>query len=547
MTTVYVDPSLGDDTRTYLQAQSASTPWKTTDKPTASATANDTVSLANGAYNATTVGSVYAQGYHSFAKLLVLDAANDGAAVFTGTDANYVARISSSLPAGTLSFDGIVFNAQSTATKCFEVGDMTTKVWTVSWSDCTFSNGTAKLLDLLIVKGGNFATTDCVFAGSPTGAGFAGITGGTALGASNNWSVTHTRPVFNLVGTQDTSGINQDCASAANTIAYTVDGASGEIGTTSTSTFAIGIQLRCPGARIVNTNGLRITAPDNNSSSLYGLKIYPNAVAISDFVMRGNRLSFIAPGGYGIAIGDSTTVGAAAITGGDLSGNYVTGKYYSLATPHGIAIGRSVSGVKYAGNTATDFYCNHLASRTTSGTASGNVSRDCYGVDYYAKGCTAFTFTGNTAIQTGKYARRNLAPFSIDSQGGTTTTATTMSYNTFICTETDFTRVGALANITTNNNGTFTGNTYIVPDTWDTDTTDRFFVGGAEGGRSGATGYTIDEWISGTAGSVSATNGTGTISVSGETVIRLPIAQIRQLLVNFSVGTHTRSRQIAFY
>lgn len=46
----------------------------------------------------------------------------------------------------------------------------------------------------------------------------------------------------------------------------------------------------------------------------------------------------------------------------------------------------------------------------------------------------------------------------------------------------------------------------------------------------------IDEWITGPAGSVSATNGTGTIGVSGEQVIRLPIDRIKKLLFSMNVS-----------
>jgi hypothetical protein len=100
----------------------------------------------------------------------------------------------------------------------------------------------------------------------------------------------------------------------------------------------------------------------------------------------------------------------------------------------------------------------------------------------------------------------------------------------FICAEEDFSRVGALVNITRQNSGTFTSNIYIVPDSWD-DTQDWFFVGGTAGGRAGAVGYTAAEWMTGTAGSVDPANTTsGTISVSGEQVIRMPIAQIRALI-----------------
>jgi len=50
MPTVYLDYTLGDDSRTYAQAQNSATPWKLPSKVYTSATTGDTCIIANGTY-----------------------------------------------------------------------------------------------------------------------------------------------------------------------------------------------------------------------------------------------------------------------------------------------------------------------------------------------------------------------------------------------------------------------------------------------------------------------------------------------------------------
>jgi len=524
--TVYVNVSIGND----ANAGTSAAPWKNPLKADASATAGDTVNTASGTYLSTDYAG--APTNYNFTKLLTYSAQTNGGVLIKGTNAFLIAALSSSLPTGSISFTGYVFDGADASQVAFQINDPAANTWALTQTSCTFKGGTVTNWYLPFPKGGTFSTVDCTVSGSP---GFYGMSGDGAMAASSALTITHTRPVFNLTSSAAISGIYQNCTATTNAVSYTVNGATGTISTTGAATSVIGVKLQCPGATIKNTNALIISAPDINSSSAYGLVVFPNLVNISNPSITDNNLSFQAPGGYGIMLGDGSTTATGTLTGGTVTGNRVYGKYYtpaSLKTPHGIAIGRATTVTTFAGNYVESEYVNYIASIVTSGTGRGNISRDAYGCDFYAKGCTAWTWTGNTAIQTGKYPRINLGPFSIDSQSGVNTTATTFSFNTFICAETDFTRVGSLANISVNQNGTYTGNTYIVPDTWDTDTTPRFFVGGIEGGRSGATGYTIDQWVSGTAGSVNPTNGTGTIAISSEVVIRMPIAAIRNMVAN---------------
>lgn len=525
MATWYISPTGNDTTGNGSQ----SLPWQTTDKAqSASVNAGDTIILLDGIYIATTAGSLYAQGYHSFTKPLIWQPLNAGKVILQGVDTNYVSRISSAMAAGTLAFSDLILDANNVNGKCFEVGDMTTKIWTVSHTRCTFKNATVVCLDYFVAKGGIFTTVDCIFSARPTNAGYCGIRGSTAMSASNALSITHTRPVFDLIGTQDTTGIQQDCASVVNATTYVVDGATGTVGTSGigVSHFARAVQLRCPGSTIKNSNGIIVSAPSNNASSSYGLQIFPNGVNIPDAVIQNNKIYFQAPAGYATTLGDSTVVTSATITGAKCDNNWAIGLYYPVATPHGICVGRSVALTSMVGNLSTDFYIGFLFSEMTSGTASNNIARDCYGAEYYAKGNTAVIVTANDAFQTGKYARRNLGPFSVDSQGGVLNAAATFSRNQFTSLETDFTRIGSLANITINQFATYQNNIYRLPDTISL-AQNMAYVGGTEGGRIGAAGYAAAQWMSGTAGSVPATNGTGTISISGEQIFSTPIAQLR--------------------
>jgi hypothetical protein len=539
MPTVYVDLATGDDARTYAQAQVSTTPWANPLKADASAVALDIVEHTAATYQSTAYTG--APTFFSFAKGLSY---KGNGSVFRGTSASYIGRISAGLAdSAVLSFDNINFNANSAANQSFDIGDMAAKVWTISWTNCEFSGANTNAMLMTFNKRGVFSTADLVLSGSPSVAGWNGASavGAGGIAGTGALSVTHTRPRFNLSTTGGLTGILQNITGGTpvNTISYIVDAPTGTIETSSTTASIIGVDLRCPGAEIRNSDNsgsLKIIAPDASTGDHRGVVIQPSSANLTNRSIKRTRGEFLAPGGYAVCYGDTTGAAAGTITGGELSGNIWKGKYYAGKTPHGLNIANNTSASSISGNDMRDFYCNYLASKTTSGTSQYNYSKDAYGVDYYIKGCTAFTWKGVTAVQSGKYPRRLLAPFSIDSQGGVLNVAGGFDSCVFICAEPDFSRVGALANITINNTGSFVSTTYIIPDTWDTNTTDRFFVGGTEGGRTGATGYTIDEWLTGTAGSVSPTNGTGTLTVSGTQIIQKPIGEIRQMISSGAVG-----------
>jgi hypothetical protein len=535
MPTVYIDATVGSDAYTYVQAQSALTPWATIEKAIATGVAGDTVSIVGGTYTAPSTS-------HDFTKNLLNVAQVEGAVVLRAFPAfaTQVCRTTNALTAGTFTFNGIVFDCESVAATGLELA-ADANVINYNILNCTALGTLRRSINVLAYHGDvvvdNFSTN---FVGTFTGGTNAGIinhaldAGSASATAAFSATVTNSDFTVTSPSSQAATAVYFSAASTrAQTVTLTYTGNNATV--TAPSDF-IAVALWAIGGDSTNISDNIITVNSTNTSGdSYGIRVADrsSSATSNNAVISGNSINANFPAGFAIVLGNniSTTNYMASPV---VKGNRILGNYQAVSTPHGIAARQEITNCQYISNYTEGMYASYLVSKVTSGIAVGNVSKDCYGADFYCKSCTAFTYIGNTAIQTGKYARRNLAPFSIDTQSGAATVATTYNSNTFICSETDFTRVGAMANITLNNSGTFTNNIYIVPDTWDTDTTDRFFVGGEESGRSGATGYTIDEWMSGTAGSVSAVNGTGTISISGEQVILMPIAKIKQLLYSYN-------------
>jgi hypothetical protein len=528
MATEYINATAG------LDANSGASPalaWQSTQKANTSATTNDTIQAATDTYNANGTGG-YGQTFHSLTRPLTWTAATTGGARLTNTAAGNPVCFVSALGNGVaLNFNGIVFDANNFTQYAFSNADMGANVWNITWTSCEFKNPLIRGSLLIGLKAGAFVFSGCTYTVSTSATGGSGVVygmdgDGATLGASAVVSITHTNPIINITSNTITAyGIYQDVSAVpTNAVTYVVDGLSGQINVTDATHFSCAVFNKISGVTIKNSANLTVACSTTTNSAFGFLVVGFSALYVNTSpVITNNAMTCVFPSGFGIALGNPST--ANFVTGGTLTGNNLVGTYYASSTPHGIAVGMQTSVATFAGNTARGFYVNFIASLTTSGTGKNNISYDSYGADFYAKGCTAFTFTANTAVQTGKYARRNLAPFAIDSQGGVVTVATTFSNNTFICAEPDITRINALFNITVNSNGTVSGNTYYIPDTI-ADSAQLFWVGGSEGNRGG-TGYTITQWRTGTAGSVSATNGTGTIAVSGETIIKLPLAQLQ--------------------
>jgi len=523
---VYVDPINGLDSRTRAQAMVSATPWQTPRQVYDAATSGDGAYIAAGTYVANGVGD-YPDAFHRLggnSKSLSYIATGD--VVFKSTNISNAQGFVSNVPNNGFSYtSGITFDGENTIQTGLGNGDMSTNVWTLTYEDCVvkdFINYGCLISNLRV---GTFKFLGTTFSGGFSAGALTGSSG--TIASNGNVTIDVVGCNFLLSRTGTMIAITQDVsATITNTLDFNITDNTFNVTSVGTSGYAAAVFVKTSGTEILR-NTITVATDAANTNASYGVLQFATAFeAIPDAMIASNNVTFLCPAGYSIALGNSAGV---SITG-TIEKNTVTGQYYATATPHGIAVDfNGVGTVRY--NKVSDLYAQILASKTAAGTViSENVTMNGYGADLYAKGCTAATFNKNTCIVTDKYTRRNLGAISVDSQGGVNTTATTMSNNVVLVTTDDLSKIGALVNITNNQTCTYSNNVYVVPDTIP-DSTVLFYVGGSEGGRAGATGYTIDQWRAAT----SITNGTGTVTVTNDRVIKLPIAEIMQMVTDLGV------------
>lgn len=517
MPTVYIDGALGSDAYSYAQAQSALTPWATIEKAIASASAADTVSIVGGTYTAAT-------NFMSFTKTLLSVAQVANAVTWRAFPAyaTYVARTSSSAGAGTFTFNGINFDCENVAATGFEIGADDTDLWTVNITDCATILPKQRGINLFNRIGTvNITGYSCSFTGSTAGtcAGIitsnldAGAVAGNPVAFNITDSTISVTPTSGQVG----AGVYIGAASTRlNTVTNTVTG--NTISVTANNASLACVWLYGGDSAVVQDNEITVSSLVANGDC-YGIRVLGrSATATSNnAVISGNTIRSAAPAGYAIALGDSVSA-TNNMTGGEVSGNRVSGQYFSASTPHNIVLGQGTTGAAI-GNLTTDSYVGLMASLTTTASIRGNIARDCYGPSFYAKGTTAATFSGNTAVVRGKYTQRDTGILGVTYQGSTNCTAVTFSNNTVICT--DVSRIHSLASITglaatsgTPQPATFTGNTYYIPDAVDLSSALLFQYTGVIGA---AANYTYAQWI--------AVNTT-------DKIIQLPVNILKQLAAN---------------
>lgn len=532
MATVYIS-TIGSDSNSYVQAQSPLTPWANPLKADASATANDTASISLGNYLSTS----YSGSPDHFSLLKPLIYACETGTKLLSTSASFVARISGSATAGQYTIIGAELDAQLNSAVSFQIGLNDAGNYNFTSTRNKYSRIKSRGI-YLVSRRGNFTSTNDVF----TGGGV--ITGSAlyAIGSANNdlgavasatFTASITGPNISFSAPIDSvvcSGITLSAsASRLSAVNINIVGPGSISVIANSASTARGIDVQ--GSDNANIEKISINLISSNtgaeSSGIY-LSGRSFTATSNNNTVKNCKVQFLAPAGHGIQLGGS--VGTNNMSGGEISGCNVSGKYYSSSSPHLITLGEGTTGIAI-GNYASDGYIGILASKTITARVSSNIIDDAYGAAIYAKGTTAATIDGNTIRLTGKLTQRNLGALSVDVQSGVNTAAATLSNNTvFVGVDCGVGKaISSLVNITVNQNCTYLGNTYIIPDTV-SDSEVLFYVGGASGGRSGATGYNITQWLSGTAGSIAPSNGTGTISVSGEKVIKMPINEIIKLM-----------------
>ncbi len=198
-----------------------------------------------------------------------------------------------------------------------------------------------------------------------------------------------------------------------------------------------------------------------------GLSTYP----IQSVIMDSNLVGYYSGNGFGLVIGgDENSEGYTEV--GTIRNSIVAGKYYASNTPHAFSCGRSDSAdrLRIHNCIATDTYVGFLMSISAS--AESNIiedclALDCYGSSYYAKGNTDATIRNNRAIVSDKQVQRNQAILSATAQGAFDNTATQFTGNTVtVQGDAAGTDWFALAgNTSADDNATWSGNIYNVPDT----------------------------------------------------------------------------------
>jgi hypothetical protein len=92
----------------------------------------------------------------------------------------------------------------------------------------------------------------------------------------------------------------------------------------------------------------------------------------------------------------------------------------------------------------------------------------------------------------------------------------------------DISKVQSLAGVFLNQSATFENNTYIIPDTVDVSTENLFAIGNSAISANSANA-TLAEW-----NALNATvNGSGVVSVTGDKIIQLPIAEIQAMIEGY--------------
>lgn len=523
---VYVDPAVGNDNLSKAIAGVAATPWKSTYKLYSGLSAGDGAYIASGTYTASGSGD-YGDTFHSLGKQAMTWICDDNVVLKNTGRSNPLLFISSALPNGAVSkFKKLIADGEGLTQTLLGNIDMVDSAWNILFEECQFLSPLNYAVLLSPVKIGTFTFDGCIFTGGPTGAGFTLSTSG--LAASGNVVINVLDAEFNYSRAGTVYCINQDVPSTALTnFALIITGGTYLVTHKGASGFPCGIYVATPATPISKVK-MTVNADEINTNSALGI-LHKSSNAnnvVTDAHIFDNTITFNAPGGYAIALG-----GAAVATSGVIEGNTIIGKYYAAKTPHGIAINDlAIATCRY--NKISDSYACLLASKCGATSITDNVVFNGYGADFYAKGVqTATVFNKNVSITTGKYVRKNLGNLSVDSQGGVLSNAVTMSNNVVLIANDDVSKIGALVNVTINNTCTFTNNVYLVPDSIP-DSTVLFYVGGSEGGRAGATGYTIDQWRAAT----SITNGSGTITVTNDRILKLPLTDIKALARNLGVS-----------
>lgn len=464
MPTVYVaPPPTGDDARTYLQAQNVATPWATPEKTITDAVSGDTCRYAPGTYASVS--------HPAYIKPLRNVAQAPGEVVFQAAALEgFVARISSSSPAGTYLFDGLTFDGQAEIARGFAFGESPIRDYAATFNNCRFLDATSRGLQIDGHRG-SVTLTNCTFEMS---AASGGIVSTADLGdiAGAPFSLTAVNTTLDIIGTGgDTIGISlQRAAVPAAAVTVELRGVKGRAVADGTGAITA-VRLQGIDAAVVEGDGELSVVNPNSANEAFGIQATgKNANATADnATVSGHSLTFDSPTGHGIILGRSTLESFSA--GGVVENNRVTGAVFPTATPHNISLGRGTSGA-LRNNDSLDGYIGYLASLTASGVIEDNIAYDCYGSSIYVKGVTDLIVRNNICALSGKTTQRDRGILAVVEQIAINTAAAAIENNRVYVQDPG--AIDSLAQIATNQVCQFTSNTYYLPDTVDLATANLF-------------------------------------------------------------------------
>ena len=446
-------------------------------------------------------------------------------------ETTYTARSNSSINAtdGTFMIENFVIDANNQTTYGLHLGEQSTNE-SLETRLTNLEIKDANNYNLLINdRAGRQDILNLKLSGSPSNTGL----GGTAsLSAKGNQTINVDTLELDITGSSGAAvGVNlQQSNSLANTLDLKFKNVTGTV-TATGSAAALGLKLRSVNPSISNSK-FTIEAQDTTGTGNYGISILGQSTAVTTSpIIVNNDITFNAKAGYAISLGVANQ--ESYVTGGEVSGNTVTGIYDTVNTPHGYSIGQNVGAATLRGNTAINVYAPYLFSKCNGAIAEGNLAYNCHGMSYYVKGATDVTVQDNIAVvgvDCTASANEGIAVIAINEQtDGTNTQACTVRRNLVITD--DITKVKSLACILADQSADFSNNTYIIPDTVDLST--PLFSFGAASVASNDPNYTIDQWnaLSSTA------NGSGTVTVSNDVIVQMPVAEIQAMMASYAPAT----------
>tara|TARA_R110002074_G_scaffold386474_1_gene568194 strand:- start:10395 stop:12482 length:2088 start_codon:yes stop_codon:yes gene_type:complete len=233
------------------------------------------------------------------------------------------------------------------------------------------------------------------------------------------------------------------------------------------------------GADYVEVSGNTVNVQSDSTDELSVLGAWGESGSkITSLLISDNKVYTAAAVSFGVSVGTSSAAGY--VDSATIENNVAIGKYFASATPHNFKIGQSTATERWLmrNNISAVSFIGYLISESGSALSSiceDNLSYDCYGAHYYAKGNQDATIRNNRAVHSDKYQRRlygmlHATKQSVDSVDAHFTNNTVIIQSL----AKSFALAGTSSVGGVSQNATFTGNKYYVPDT--VNDTDNLFI-----------------------------------------------------------------------